>query len=610
MPCLRIGVLVVGLALLAFQHSTVSAGPGSKDPRAMFAVTMTEEFGEMLETAEKLDKRLDKGIQALLAAEEAGKRKSINKTTVEDLAGQLVTLSRIADTISVAREPSGEDIRRRADAHRITLTQIASRRSEEKDITKQLLRQKKDLTTKLKAAARKVPKIEKRFAKGQIRQALADHDALFHPLEKKMIWWHEGGWRANIMKDHDLLRKKFVKAISDKQIIELREKTSASVAELKPNRAKFIGAISDMANDVAKTGQTSFREKPLTGPEAMETMVGYWVTAQARLTRARAMAVLNMKQGGQLDYHDLEADQAALHLPVAMALVGLIHADTSRVEGEDARKLYFEYLDQITRVLAICSDPKIESAFESALRKLALKDAELARSESAYRAATDDLLRWRERTAQAYSAARRESFQPVDVAVTDAVQFRRQLATLLPKRDKKLVQSTLLYPAPDSIRDVQSFLLNKPVVTGSLIASGGNLFANGSTKTSTFAQSGVRNRCITYASVKKDAIQAAVDSLAADLFADQGGTPISLRANRALFSARHGDMVAVGGKVKRFGYLSWIGHFASVREGKRGAIRLQADEPEETLKDNTLVFQVLIKPEWLRHRYFFVKLDG
>ena len=86
--------------------------------------------------------------------------------------------------------------------------------------------------------------------------------------------------------------------------------------------------------------------------------------------------------------------------------------------------------------------------------------------------------------------------------------------------------------------------------------------------------------------------------------------PVSLRANLALHTARHGDLIAAGGKVNRFGYADWISHYTGVKEGKRGAILLQADEPEKAIKNNTLIFQVLVDPEWLRHRYFFVKLES
>ena len=188
---------------------------------------------------------------------------------------------------------------------------------------------------------------------------------------------------------------------------------------------------------------------------------------------------------------------------MAAALASLIDADAEQVSKAQVRELYAAYLSVVAQLAALSPKDALTSAALPALERLAQRSTPLVGEIKAYRAATDDLLRWRRRTAESYAKLQTPQFPALNDKILQAIGLDANLRNLFPESAGRDSLCGLRQPAPVVMEAISAKLVGQNVATPPLI---------GTATSQRFAASSCRNRQFVQLAVK-DALQSELELL-------------------------------------------------------------------------------------------------
>ena len=190
-------------------------------------------------------------------------------------------------------------------------------------------------------------------------------------------------------------------------------------ASLLPKTQELLQSITAAAAALRTAPQATVGDKTLAGPQCLEAFGNAWKQLQLSAVRCRAVDWAYMTSIPDAIYLQqtgspriVEADYTRFCEDLAKALASLIDADAQRAAETDVPTLYVQYLQVLAPLAASTSDDKLELAVQPALDKLAAKSAAFAEEVKTYTTATHELLRRRQRLAQASAAAAAATFLP------------------------------------------------------------------------------------------------------------------------------------------------------------------------------------------------------
>ena len=292
------------------------------------------------------------------------------------------------------------------------------------------------------------------------------------------------------------------------------------------------------------------------------------------------------------------------NVAVTTSLVAIIEADAQSASPADAEKIYPDHLREIAAMAALHADPGLGDTLRPALDKLAAKSPKLSADVAAYRAATDDLLRWRRRTAAAYARMKDQDYPDLEKKFWQAAGPEGAAFGVAPARgDDRQLGAILANAAPDVISSAQAALLKQKVAASGILGPRG--------QTAGLASSGPLGA--TYARIAlADSQAAAVAALSADLLAGQL-PPLTLEAALALEKAQRNDARRIGGEIAGLEINALNAKFTRLGDDDWGLVRLGPLSDRQSILSQAKKLVLVacdITPAWIEHDYYFVELPS
>ncbi len=213
---------------------------------------------------------------------------------------------------------------------------------------------------------------------------------------------------------------------------------------------------------------------------------------------------------------------------------------------------------------------------DAALGRLAGKSPALEADVASYGGATDDLLRWRNRAADAIAKTHRQNASALTETRVDEIQSHEILPERIAKLDKELVGKEVF-------------------ATGDFLSAGKSALTGGLSK-----------NAIVRVAAPKIGI---VTSLASDLLVDDTHPALTLAAAQAIRGAEHGLIEECGGTIASVELIGAIPFLAGGTPLRRTAISLGEFAPAEisnNIKPPLQLIQVTeLTPKWIRGDGYF-----
>jgi len=390
-----------------------------------------------------------------------------------------------------------------------------------------------------------------------------------------------------------------------------RENAQAALEQLAvlqmPKTQELLQAVAAAADALRKAPQADVGGQSLTGPQCLEHFGREWRQLHLSAVRCRAIewarisGIPEMTHPPRTDPQQIQLKDEILtqfYDGLGKSLAALIEADAQRAAETDVPDLYVRYLQMLAPLVADTSDDQLSLAVQPALEKLAGKSAVFAEEVKAYRTATHELLRWRERLAHARATTAATRFQPSDHALLEFFMSQGEFSGLFTASEDVPNRATLLASCPQIIPTVNQRSLEKPILVKDLVGlTGGKLAV-------------ARYRSRHYATLPLPDASAEVTRLQQDLLATAQQPALTLEATVAMNSARRGDCVAAGGAVKNFHIEGLIPRFAALRPEAQQLVAL-GPLPVEVIP-LAFISHVLVRfdvePAWVHQRYFFLNV--
>jgi hypothetical protein len=606
-----------GTWLLLFAASlpaTIAAGdtdPTDKDPSAMFAVRQQADLeswrtdgGKNLQLAlrglDELEKPAGAGKAILVVAK-------VGQTHVA-----LLRAARDAERLLVWSEVAGVDLNFRIAAARKRLDALLLRLATAPDIKARINIDMQNFGALLK----RVPKERiKKVLKAEQNQNWEEADeALFEIREafEPTIVWHPYRELQGDMKPYDD-KKNEIQPHRDEARRKLAVTQLAALAQqTTPDFAAIAVRVVDAIKSVGATGQAAVFKDSVPAPQVMLDLVALWQETDAAVLRARALiwARLELDEKARVEATQLDAGYAQLVQTMRAQLVALVAADAARLAPADVEPRYKAWMQSAGAASAALADPALRKSLSAALDQLAAKSPEMDKQVKLYHQATDDMLRWRERTVQSYVQFHRGDSVPLEKRLHDAAGPQGKSLGFFPHDAGAL---ELLDAAPVVIPP----LAEKTIGTSAIVQ---RVFLhtalNGATSPAALSGlSGLDHR--TYAQVGEvPDIQPAAAALRADLGVSGLGSaapsstaplePLTLDAAEALLAAELGAVDSIGGKITGLRVEGLIPRLAAVSTTDLLS-RPQPLPAENAGKAQAqLLIRFTLEPTWIAGRYFVV----
>ena len=425
---------------------------------------------------------------------------------------------------------------------------------------------------------------------GTVFLSSAEHQSIYDPFEEVRGAVDRAMFRSRMVQANEILRQSRRAQTPDFAGVDAQMKTAAQA--------------------LTQSAKVPWAEESLTGPELVDRFGQKWREIQVMSLRCQALdwamqfRASDMYEGegdSSIDKRDaISGPMRQFTASVEQAIAQAIDADAQRASAEDAIRLYHEYLRVLAPLARQAERRGLASVVEPPLEKLASKSDAFAQEVAAYRAATDELLRWRRRVAAGRAAGQATSYPSVEKPFFEATRNEGEYRGLFPEKDADPRFPALQASAPQVMPVATERLMGQTVAVHDVIRLPG--------------QSRVaiaRYRMRTYANVPTNLnVASELDALKYDLLVSDQAFPLTLAAMQSLTSAERGDFSAVGGTISGLHLESLITRFASLPEPAAVLMPLGVlpREDVEYRIHSQMLMRFDIQPHWAQHDHFFIAL--
>jgi len=597
-------VTVAGILLaLSFCGMARGANPNSGAPMLPLEVHNLTEALAKLKTADTLFQSLLKDIQAIGAnpTRVAGKKLS-------DLHLQLRQLRQAALDLQMLGETAGTDYSLRADVLAGLLGKIQQAFCSTPagqlytNQAQQFLSMPKSVQTRQKT----VENVQRLLDQDKVEEAFQVFTDLFDRVKSLTVFMDTRTEDSFLLAFASMNHP-----VTMRRNQAFRQNAQASLEQLAasqmPKTQEVLQAVATAAAALRTSPQADVGGQSLSGPQCLEHFGGVWRQLHLSAVRCRAIEWARITGIPHLSYlSQIEPQQASLpdgvmqQFPADLAkgLASLIEADAQRASETDVPDLYVRYLQSLAPLVASASDDTVASGVQPALERLAGKSAAFATQVKAYRTATQELLRWRERLSRATATGAAAGFQPSDDALLRFFVSEGEFRGLFAPSETETNRAALANSCPQIISTANQRALEKPILVKDLVGlSGGKLAI-------------ARYQARHYATLPIPDASAEITRLQQDLILTAQQPALTLEATVAMDSARRGDFVDAGGAVKSFHLEGLIPRFAALRPEAQQLVALgplPVEIPPLWFISHVLV-RFDLEPAWVRHRYFFLSV--
>jgi hypothetical protein len=590
------------VAVVLLGERVTRADPTHADPTAPFDVRTENEA--LVEKAAQIDEQIRALLQATGEKLAAGQILAIDPGQLHRTYALIAQLDRLGKQLLILGETAGEDLLLRTKQYRLDLSTVVATMKANPQV---VARANRDQSALIRTATRHQNSLKSIGAiarRGEWEQAGNELYAIVDELSAMAMWYPRGTHDA-VVKPFQSARETVDTQLTRRRVAAVQQGLGQTIEARMVNLDTLVGRVRDAAGQVRTGGSADLDGEMLNGPQLMERFGRQW-----RETRVVAMQcwALNASRRGATQGSSWSAvDQMMSQLSrfdqqMAAALVSLIEADAEQVVETQVRELYAAYLSVVAQLVAMSPDDALTSAALPALERLAQRSAALVGEIEAYRTATDDLLRWRRRTAESYAKVHAPQFPTLDDKLLEAIRADAHLRNLFPETAGRAAACGLGQPAPVLMEALSANLVGQNVTTPPLI---------GTATSQRFAASSCRNRQFVQLAVK-DALLSELELLKAELLLSDSAEPLTLAAAAAVATAQRGDLVAAGGRIDSITMGSLLRRFAELSPlaWPLAASGSPPVEPTGSRPLRQVMFRFGMEPAWLQHEYFFVDLGG
>jgi hypothetical protein len=572
----RLPAMSVFAVVLCIAGAALASGPSSTDPLRPLSLWSDREDVQTLHSeAAELCNQAYKSAQSIAERVEAGKIKQIKLAEVGKTAVANMQLKRLAQQLTMWGEPAGLDFQVRAG-------QIDGQLQKAMDAMRPVYREtlekgRTTLAAKYKKHKKNLDGINKLIEQKKFSAAEAKLLPIYNEVQLIGVWFSTFEQREGTLTPFDQAVSNLDRLYTPVRQEKALELIAEDRAKRQPDFDGLLKAIAAATTSVAASGQAELDGQKLSGPKLFSLLAARTQQTQADMLYCRALDWATYTGPGKAALERLTAEHEKFCTALPAALAGLIEADAARAVDPEATQLLAEYCQVAASVVLAGDWEPLTTAISAALSKLESKSP-AARS---YREATDDLLRWRARIAEAEARAARKDYGDVPKEAVASAIYRD--------------------PLPDVARATGEALDGKKVKWTNLLAPERGQPAVGRYQNTAFASS----TPVDLSSLDK--------RMNADLMIGDKTPPLTLEAAMARESFQRGDLAEVGGSVGLVELEGLIPLFARPTPETAGLMRLGPPQSEVDLArepQRHVRYRVEIVPDWARSKYGFVKIKG
>lgn len=377
--------------------------------------------------------------------------------------------------------------------------------------------------------------------------------------------------------------------------------TEALDAEVAKRQSNCQQLVTDI-NAAGDSGEVDVEGVSLAGPDAVAHFVQRWQMAQVEMLRSIALSRINAagvvagsfdKGMGKGSQPALSADEAHAFREAMLQAIGkFVAKDVASTSEAEAMQKFTRYNEVLSQMALLTDNQDWLPKMSATIAPLATK-GNFAADLQAYREATSDVLRWRQRAAEAATKAQ---------AAKTAADIAREKLT---SKDKMIGLYTsdnqelpfIQKPIPMHVPDIQEALLKADIRLGASISLGGN--------TPMWMTRVDENFYGRLTGGVQDKVQH--DALAADLMAGMDRPPLTLESSAALASSSAGHFDTVGGQVENFVIEGATPRFSTMPLAAADLVPYGSAPPdvEHIHPASVITLRLDVKPTWFQHRYYF-----
>ena len=493
-------------------------------------------------------------------------------------------IERDALALEHMREPAGLDWGLRA-KHCVDVLNHAAAELKSLEFGAEMVQKaEKYKVSSMKRRGNAVAKVHQMLGKDQIAKAEAATEEILLDVDEFYPWLSEKSGRQ-VFGQVNRIRINVPSAANEIRKQETARVLAAALTSATPKIDQLL-ASAQAAVDSIGSGSVTFGNESLTGDKALLALFGQWQTVHADLIRSLGISLISLDEvdrqsllGTKLRATTPEEAVAGLNKIMAELLPKLIAADLKQANPSDAQGKYIRYLSALGTMAhrvpdAVLSECKKEIAvLENGNTKLAIDIKN-------YKRATDDMLMWRKRAAEAGVRSMGETLELVEAGKSiQKIHYVPVLTVPLDKVAVGLNESALNY---------QTHILNLEAI-------------NDKAAFSTY-----RER--TWATIMGEMdISAELASLRSDLLISKTSPPLSADAAISVLTAKRRHLAKAGGPISKVQVEAFGTRFPKLPAAMNSLVPLdQLPGDSENFGDMLLRFN--ITPTWIQHEHFFKRL--
>lgn len=584
----RPGALFASILIcLACQGSVSAEGPSTSSPETSLAVRPIEPLSGWIDELQTLNGRLQERLREF----QTDPPKLSSVADLNDAYRQTVRITRLARRLIEVREPAGADFLARAEAAQKRLKKWAEQIRQDPEFNRVQARIRKDFVSESKSREKRLSKV-----RGFVRQADWDKAEealaeLVDDLPSAGLWLDASltqqglemfeNDRREVFRGHTrFVQELLSRSLEDSQLIQ--------APPVEAQRQRIERAV----RDHQQSPEVVYQGESQNGPALARRFFEDCREMQLQMIRhAAASSYLQQPRA-------LVAEQALDSLVdrYPELIEELARSDAQRGgERMELLKKYADYVAALAPLAAGLFDETRVANLQKSLAPLA-NHPEIRDEVQGYRAATEGVLTWRRKMADAQVAALSTEFDSLDQALQKAGHGSTG-------REDSFRWTQAPGEVADPLNELIPFLggkaENRPVRLKSVDAS------RDDNRRGTTTARGAAYGIVTVPRVP----QGILSGLRRDLLVDSQHPPLTLKAAAALWAVEQGCADEVGGQITEVGSEAvapaWLG--LTRQNATYLPVGAQVTRDFRNL-DKAMCLTVTIQPTWIRYGTVLIRL--
>lgn len=455
------------------------------------------------------------------------------------------------------------------------------------------------------ARAKIIGQIQQLISKGSFEQAEAMLDKTYDDLFLFLAYIHHYEHK-NILEPFSVVQSYIHDAMQKKRISATQTTFANVFAEATNQRDQLLAILEQGRLELSRGDSVTIDGQAMPAPQALATVLSRWELVHSAMVHAEAIEAASRATGydGASSHSGEQStwyrETTQLTSSVQQLVSAWITTQSQSTQPDVAKNHYLAYVQTLASVAPHVRDPQWVNAFEAPLASLAAR-AGLTPSVTAYTKATDGVLRWRAKIADAQAKKHAANFPEASDYSRMQLPFDQTgKGFFLNQPNAPSPPIPCNYVAiPNSLPWATERIMNRPVTLNNSF----HLPGEKKIWMSRYRQ-GVYARLVTIPGLEN---MPAIAKLRSDLLVDTDHPPLSLRSAMAIGTAERGEFRKVGGTILHMTLEGSVSRFATLppMAGKLfmyGDVPLRVDYGDEL---SGLAIRYDVQPAWLSHDYFF-----